>query len=891
MSDMSYPTKENTKFMIVQGGEKKVMKKILSVALSTAMAFSMFASVAFGETATSPEAKFTALAAKGILNGYPDGQAHLEKDLTRAEFAKIVAKLLDLKEITTTLSFKDKNYTASHWARGYIEAVNAAGLMTGKTATTFDPSGKVTVQEVAAVLVRALKLEVPTTATNAASPWAQGFVQAAINSKLVDANANFKGNATRSLVVSAAYAVDVLKSAPVVTSAEALSPTSVLVTFADKTQATVTLTTALVEGVETPITFEHNGFTFKTKVTLVALKVASVSAVNGKDLEVVFNRAVDKITAETAANYEISINNASALATSAYTVHVDKDDAKKVHVTLSDASKLNNGAYVSVTVKKAILDAQLKALAADEVKTLTFVDNSAAAIQKVEIDNNNLKVTFNDYVSSVGLVKVNGVAKTAVVASPYSKTVVITDGAKDLANGTYTVQFANVQDIAGTTTNNTPFANGTFTVSTDTVSPVVSKIEKVDADTFKLTFNKNVTAPTVTVKKSGFDLTPTVNATADANVWTVDVANNGGVVLYATGESSAALTVTISGFKALSNNVVGDVATQTVTLTKDTTAPVVQTRFNEIVDADTTVGVNEVFNIRFDEVITVADSSKIILTDKDGIRKAVSSATVVADASGANTILQVQSTAVQTSGAVGNGTYTLSLGAGTVKDTSNNDNAAVTVSLAKSASTATDLAVTATAVGNVITIPFATDMTSSALDLANYKIDNQSLPTGTIAYFSGDKQTVKIELPAGSIANSESAVLSVSTSVVSVAGAKLNTASRNQVISGLVDNVVPTLVSAKKLTTTTIEVTFSEKLAATSDTVAFRNDFVVKVNGVTFAVANVTDGTAGDNKVVLTVDAYNVDQTVTVTMADSGIDVSDVAGNKATVKTSVTATK
>lgn len=65
--------------MNVQGGEKKVMKKILSVALSTAMAFSMFASVAFGETATTPQAKFDALAAKGVLNGYPDGQAHLEK--------------------------------------------------------------------------------------------------------------------------------------------------------------------------------------------------------------------------------------------------------------------------------------------------------------------------------------------------------------------------------------------------------------------------------------------------------------------------------------------------------------------------------------------------------------------------------------------------------------------------------------------------------------------------------------------------------------------------------------------------------------------------------------------------------------------------------------------
>lgn len=150
MSDMSYPTKENSQFMNVQGGEKKVMKKILSVALSTAMAFSMFASVAFGETATTPQAKFDALAAKGILNGYPDGQAHLEKDLTRAEFAKIVTKLFGLTEVTGKLSYKDKGYTATNWAVPYIEAVTAANLMQGKDTVKgiFDYNGKVTVEEV-----------------------------------------------------------------------------------------------------------------------------------------------------------------------------------------------------------------------------------------------------------------------------------------------------------------------------------------------------------------------------------------------------------------------------------------------------------------------------------------------------------------------------------------------------------------------------------------------------------------------------------------------------------------------------------------------------------------------------------------------------------------------
>ncbi|MBG0917842.1 hypothetical protein [Exiguobacterium sp. SRB7LM] len=628
--------------------------------------------------------------------------------------------------------------------------------------------------------------------------------------------------------------------------------------------------------------------------------VKDVKAINGKDHVVEFNKSVDKITAENKANYEISVNNGAALAAADYTVAVDEKDPTKVKITLADGSALSNGAYVSVKVKKAILDTNLKPLADDFTKTFTFVDNSAATIEKVEVDGSNLKVTFNDYVSAVGLVKVNGVVVDSAdlsALSPYSKELVITGGATGLANGTYSVQIANVKDIANVNSggvaspNLTTFTSGNFTISNVTVAPTVSKVEKVDENTFKITFNKAVTAPTVTTKKNGLSLDTTVNATGDAKVWNVDVADNGGVLLYNTGETSVNLALNISGFKAVSDNVVGDAVNQSVTLSKDTAGPVVETRFNEIVDVDATGTVDEVFNIKFNEVIQNPVQGNIILTDKDGIRRTVTSATIVADANGANTILQVKSTAIQTAGAINAGTYTLSLGAGTVEDLAGNDLSSTVVSFTKSTGTTTDFAVTATAAANVITLPFGTPMTNSAIDLSNYKLDNKALPAGTIAYFDGSKQQVKIELPAGTIARSQDAVLTVSSSVVSEAGAKLDTASRNQVISGLIDNVKPTLVSAKKLTSTTVEVTFSENLAAVVDAANTQDDFVVKVNGVNFAVTAVADGTANDNKVVLTVADYNVDQTLTVAMADATINIADIATNTVEAKTVVTATK
>ncbi|WP_269317695.1 hypothetical protein [Exiguobacterium sp. KJ 601] len=631
--------------------------------------------------------------------------------------------------------------------------------------------------------------------------------------------------------------------------------------------------------------------------------VKDVKAINGKDHVVEFNKSVDKITAENKANYEISVNNGAALAAAAYTVAVDEKDPTKVKITLADGSALNNGAYVSVKVKKAILDKNLKPLADDFTKTFTFVDNSAAEIEKVEVDGSNLKVTFNDYVSAVGLVKVNGVVKAATAASPYSKELVISGGATGLDNGTYSVQIANVKDIANVNSagvaspNLTTFTSGNFTISNVTVAPTVSKVEKVDEDTFKITFNKAVTQPTVVAKKNGLDLSVATPVTgAGGKEWTVTVSNNGGVMLYNTGETSVNLALNISAFKAVSDNVVGDAVNQSVTLSKDTAGPVVEARFNEIVDADTTATVDEVFNIKFNEVIQNAVPANIILTDKDGIRRAVSSATIVADANGDLTILQVKSTAIQsstapTTGSILAGTYTLSLGAGTVEDMAGNDLSSTTVSFTKATGTTTDFAVTATAAANVITLPFGTPMTNSAIDLSNYKLDNKALPAGTIAYFDGSKQQVKIELPAGTIARSQDAVLTVSSNVVSEAGAKLDTASRNQVISGLLDNVKPTLVSAKKLTSTTVEVTFSENLASVTDAANTQDDFVVKVNGVNFAVSAVTDGTANDNKVVLTVSDYNVDQALTVAMADATINIADMANNTVEAKTVVTATK
>ncbi|MDT0161584.1 S-layer homology domain-containing protein [Bacillus sp. AG4(2022)] len=767
------------------------------------------------------------LVANGITQGTTDTTFGTHDNVKRGDAAIWLAKALklDLTNVPASGFTDTGRYDAA------VSALKSEGVLSGKTATTFAPNALLTRGEMAKILANAYELTSDT------------------DVPFTDLGPNFGP------YIKALYEYEVTQGKTATTFG-----TSMNITRGD---LAIFLKRA-AEVVKTP-------------------EVKTISAVNAKEIVVDFNKNMDSLTAEDESNYEIKVNNGSALSTSSYTVELHEDDESKAVITLADGSALANGAYLSVKVKKNVVDDKLAPIA-DTTKTFTFVDNAAPTVTKVEVDGDDLKVTFDDYINSVGLVNVNGVNKSYTVSSAKSKTVTVTDGAKNLGNGTHVVSLANVVDI---TNNKSVYVTGSFSINVSTVAPVVTKTEKVSSNSFKIVFDKAVTEPTVTVKKNGLDLTTSVAGSGKEYV--VTVSDNGGVKVYNTDESSVNVIASISAFKSTSDNLVGNAATASVTLTKDTTGPSVQTRFNKIVDADSGVGVDEVFSIKFDEVIKTADKNKIVLTDKNGVRKDVDSATIVTDADG-NTVLQVKASAIQTDGVIASGSYTLVLAEGTVTDSSSNKNSATTLTMTKGSSNVGDLSVSASVSGNVITIPYGTDMTSSAVNLANYKLNNQSLPNGTVIYFSGSKETVKIELPAGSVTNSGNALLSI-TDVVAENGAKLSAASANQVIGGLTDNVKPTLVSAKKVSSTSVELTFSEGLSALSAGTASNilDDFKFEVNGLELTPASYAAVSSGNNKVVFTVAPYNTTQTLTVKTAKTGLNITDVAGNALTADVAVTA--
>ncbi len=96
-----------------------------------------------------------ALASRGIISGKGADKFDPNATMTRAEFAAIVVNSLGL-ELQTTDKFID--VPQNKWFAGFVGAANAYGIVSGRSANTFDPNGTITKQEAAAMVVNAAKL-------------------------------------------------------------------------------------------------------------------------------------------------------------------------------------------------------------------------------------------------------------------------------------------------------------------------------------------------------------------------------------------------------------------------------------------------------------------------------------------------------------------------------------------------------------------------------------------------------------------------------------------------------------------------------------------------------------------------------------------------------------
>ncbi len=144
-------------------------KRIIAVTAALAVAAS---SAAFASPAEE-------LRDKGILSGYEDGQLHLERTLTRAEFTKIFcdAFLTDDEVKADAPDFPD--VPDGHWAKDYIAAAYGAGVISGFDDGTFRPDDTVTYEQAVKIIMSRLNYSGSVT-------YPEGYVGGAVNMGISD---------------------------------------------------------------------------------------------------------------------------------------------------------------------------------------------------------------------------------------------------------------------------------------------------------------------------------------------------------------------------------------------------------------------------------------------------------------------------------------------------------------------------------------------------------------------------------------------------------------------------------------------------------------------------------------------------------------------------------
>ena len=96
------------------------------------------------------------MASRKVINGYADGTFAPNGDITRAEFAAIIIRVLGLPEITGGSSFGD--VAANDWYCGSIETAVDYGLITGYLDGTFCPNDEITREQAMTIIARAMSI-------------------------------------------------------------------------------------------------------------------------------------------------------------------------------------------------------------------------------------------------------------------------------------------------------------------------------------------------------------------------------------------------------------------------------------------------------------------------------------------------------------------------------------------------------------------------------------------------------------------------------------------------------------------------------------------------------------------------------------------------------------
>jgi len=614
-------------------------------------------------------------------------------------------------------------------------------------------------------------------------------------------------------------------------------------------------------------------------------QVVSVKAINPIKIQVVFSEPVDKDTATDKANYKL--NNVTL--NGDYTLTLEDDD-KTVTIDIAPAAKLENGSAYALKVTDNVLSATDEEV---EAKTVSFLFNDKAAPELLKVEataadtTKTVKVTFDEPVAGNGIYKVNGKSATVDPLTKGTDKLTLNVDKELEAGVTYTLTVYGESDISTDANDIEDTISKTFKVVSDTTAPSITSIKQTGAKEITVKFSEELGATlngkfTLMKGVTPIGATAALDADDDDNLtWIVTITGDP----YGDKDTvSLNFFIAEAAIEDLYGNETEDDISKTVSMTKDEDGPSV-----ESVKATTD---REEFKITFGENVQNLTTSKILITDADGIKHNVTGGYII------DKDVFITITAAGTKIPVD--TYTLKINEGFVKDTVGNDNVATTKKVTVTAAADTDrpTAVVADLTGNKFQVTYSEEMTDSALIASNYLLDGVALPSDADIYFVDDNKTVvNIVLQDGSVDYSKTVQLYVR-GAVDVAGNKVVPVGGNVAVA---DNTKPELESAQVIGDT-IVLHFSEDIKAATlgaNLADILDDLQIKCGTTTVvadagvATASLVTGDASKVSIVFTtVAATGWDSAKTITIKTlENTDITDNTNNKVVDGTTVTATK
>ncbi|WP_377866703.1 S-layer homology domain-containing protein [Bacillus sp. R86525] len=456
------------------------------------------------------------LAEKGAIAGNGTGMFEPEKEITRAEAATMMAKILNLPiDPNAKPSYTDAQ---EGWAAPIIAAVEKAGVVKGKGNGIFDPNGKIDRVSMAAMLVPAFKLDTKVTGTPETK-----------FDDLQDSWGKDKANILVELGISVGTGGkwEPNKSVTKAEAAQFIAKTDKQ--FGQKEEA----------------------------------KVESIKAINAKEIEVKLGATVKEEDVKNAKFTLSQGTNATAV-----TAKIG-EDKKSVILTLDGDAKLKNKEAYVLTVEG------LKAADGKEIpkalEVIFFNDEVAPTVSTVSTPDGKVKVVFSEKLDTAKAVTV--IVNGQKVEGKVENNTFTSNKALNLENGKeFSIIVTGATDLSENTMEMYE-GKATYKVEKDVTAPEVKEIKVKDlangTATLEATFTEELSAQGTVVVKKGNTVVKEATIALDQDKTKALVTVPGALT---DKETAADLTVEFVGYKDLANNV-GTKVSKAVKVTKDVVAP------------------------------------------------------------------------------------------------------------------------------------------------------------------------------------------------------------------------------------------------------------------------------------------------------------------------------